>query len=78
MIDQILGWMATLIFTSIYFPVIGKHYKRLLAVSFFGNCIAICYATLIGQRPLQVKYGLALICIITASYFFVFRKRKII
>lgn len=78
MIDQILGWIATTIFTSIYAPVIGKHYERLLLVSFIGNCVAICYATLIGQRPLQVKYGIALICISLASYFFVYKKKKVL
>jgi len=63
-IDQVLGWTATVLFTSIYFPVIGKHYKRMLLVGLAGNIIALCYATLINQQPLQVKYLIAIICIL--------------
>jgi hypothetical protein len=64
MIDQVLGWVATILFTSIYFPVIGKHYKRMLVVGLVGNIIALAYAVLISQPPLQFKYLIAIACIL--------------
>jgi hypothetical protein len=63
-IDQILGWTATVLFTSIYFPAIGKHYQRMLTVALIANLIALCYATLIAQPPLQAKYLVAIVCIL--------------
>jgi hypothetical protein len=62
--DQWLGWIATALFTAIYFPAIGKHYKRMLVVSLVGNIIALCYATMINQPPLQFKYTIAIVCIL--------------
>ena len=64
MIDQWLGWIATIMFTAIYFPAIGKHYQRMLMVALIANLIALCYATLIGQAPLQAKYLVAIVCIL--------------
>lgn len=64
MIDQIFGWIATVLFTSIYFPVIGKYYKRMLVVGLIGNIIALCYALMIDQQPLQVKYAIAIMFIV--------------
>ncbi|MBI4432077.1 MAG: PQ-loop repeat-containing protein [Candidatus Omnitrophica bacterium] len=67
---DILGWTATVLFTACYWPQIMKTIKtktvaglsfRLLLISFIGNIIALWYALLIDQRPLQVKYVLALI-----------------
>ena len=67
---NILGWTATTLFTLCYVPQILKTHKTgtieglsflLLAISFIANIIALCYATLIHQRPLQVKYTLALV-----------------
>jgi uncharacterized membrane protein len=63
-VDQWLGWIATILFTAIYFPAIGKYYQRMLAVALIANLIAICYATLIAQPPLQIKYLIAIICIL--------------
>jgi hypothetical protein len=63
-VEQILGWIATAMFTTIYFPAIGKHYQRMLMVALVANIIALCYATLISQPPLQTKYIIAIICIL--------------
>jgi uncharacterized protein with PQ loop repeat len=67
---DILGWTATTLFTICYIPQMIKTYKtktidglsfRLLFISFVANIVALCYATLIKQRPLQVKYILAMV-----------------
>ena len=69
-LSAILGWTATILFTICYVPQIMKTYKTrtveglsflLLFVSFIANIIALCYAFLINQPPLQIKYVLALI-----------------
>ncbi|MFA5336872.1 MAG: PQ-loop repeat-containing protein [Candidatus Omnitrophota bacterium] len=66
---DILGWTATILFTICYIPQMIKTYKtktidglsfRLLFISFIANIIALCYATLIKQEPLQIKYILAI------------------
>lgn len=65
-----LGWTATILFTVCYVPQIIKTIKTnsieglsflLLFISFVANIIAFVYAVLIHQRPLQVKYTLAMI-----------------
>ena len=65
-----LGWTATTLFTACYLPQIMKTYRTktieglsfgLLFISCIANIVALFYATLIHQRPLQVKYSLALI-----------------
>ena len=87
---SILGWIATFLFTVCYIPQIIKTYKtktvegvsfRLFGISFIANIIALWYASLIAQPPLQIKYILALIflAICIAMYLKVFlsqRKRK--
>ena len=69
-LTEILGWTATTLFTLCYIPQIIKTYRTnsveglsflLLFVSFIANIIALSYATLIDQKPLQVKYILAMI-----------------
>ena len=69
-LTDILGWTATFLFTICYIPQIAKTYHtktvdglsfRLLLISFVANIIALCYATSINQRPLQLKYILAMI-----------------
>ncbi|MBI4354542.1 MAG: PQ-loop repeat-containing protein [Candidatus Omnitrophica bacterium] len=68
--DQVLGWTATTLFTICYIPQMMKTYRtktvdglsfRLLLISFIANIVALCYATLIKQPPLQIKYTLALV-----------------
>ena len=69
-LEDILGWVATTLFTVCYIPQIIKTYKtktvdglsfRLLFISFIANIVALNYAILIKQPPLQIKYALALI-----------------
>lgn len=66
---SILGWTATILFSICYIPQIIKTYRtgivdglsfRLLFISLLANIIALWYATLIKQPPLQIKYVLAL------------------
>ncbi|MBI4372135.1 MAG: PQ-loop repeat-containing protein [Candidatus Omnitrophica bacterium] len=68
--DQVLGWIATTLFTICYIPQMLKTYRtktvdglsfRLLFISFIANIVALCYATLIKQQPLQIKYTLAMV-----------------
>ncbi len=68
--SQILGWTATFLFTVCYIPQIIKTIRTktvdglsffLLFISFIANIIAFWYASLIGQRPLQIKYALGLV-----------------
>jgi MtN3 and saliva related transmembrane protein len=70
MLAQSLGWTATFLFTICYLPQIIKTIRTktvdglsiwLFRIQFVANIVALCYATLIDQRPLQIKYTLALI-----------------
>lgn len=70
MLAQTLGWIATFLFTVCYIPQIAKTIRSKtlsgLSVSLFiiqivANIDALAYAILIDQRPLQIKYTLALI-----------------
>ena len=65
----ILGWTATFLFTVCYVPQMIKTLKTrtvdglsfwLLFIQFIANIVALCYATVIEQPPLQLKYTLAL------------------
>jgi len=67
---QLLGWIATVLFTICYIPQIIKTLKTktieglsflLLFISFIANIVALWYAVLIDQAPLQVKYVLAIV-----------------
>ena len=78
--SDILGWTATVLFTACYIPQIIKTRKTktveglsflLLFISFIANIIAFCYATLIHQRPLQVKYILALLFLAICLYLYI-------
>lgn len=87
-ITDILGWTATILFTICYIPQIIKTYRSntvdglslgLLLVSFLANIVALCYATLIKQAPLQIKYCLAMIFLSICIYLYFkvyFEKRR--
>jgi uncharacterized protein with PQ loop repeat len=75
---DILGWVATALFSICYLPQIIKLGKTkrvdglsiiFLVISLIANIIALGYATLIKQPPLQIKYILSMsflsICIFT-------------
>ena len=83
---DLLGWLATFLFISCYIPQIIKTYKEkrieglsflLLFMSFVGNIIAFCYATLINQQPLQIKYILSLLMLGITIYLYVKVRMKL-
>jgi len=85
-LTNILGWTATILFTICYIPQILKTYRTktidglsfgLLSISFIANIVALVYATLIKQPPLQIKYILALLFLSICLYLYLkvrFRK----
>jgi len=67
---QMLGWIATILFSIMLLPQIIKTIKSkntqgvslLLFVTYLiANIIALAYAFLISQPPLQIKYSIAII-----------------
>ena len=77
---QVLGWVATALFTVCFIPQIIKTWKTktvdglsflFLFISFVANIIALAYATLIEQPPLQIKYILAMIFLATCLVLYV-------
>lgn len=71
-LSQILGYLATTIFSIMYIPQIYKTLKlqsiddvslAMFIMGFVGNIIALIYAILIDQPPLIIKYIIALIVI---------------
>ncbi|MBU3897281.1 MAG: hypothetical protein KJ697_05140 [Nanoarchaeota archaeon] len=86
MIDaQILGWIATILFSSMLIPQIIKTLKTkttegvsLLTYIIFlaGNIIALYYALMIGEAPLQIKYIIALIVTTFFILIFLYYKSK--
>ncbi len=87
-LTNILGWTATVLFTICYIPQMMKTYRtktidglsfRLLFISFVANIVAFCYATLIKQPPLQIKYTLAMFFLAACIYLYLkvhFANRK--
>ncbi len=76
---DVLGWTATTLFTICYIPQIIKTYRtktveglsfRLLFISFLANIVALWYATLIKQPPLQIKYILAMVFLVACIYLY--------
>ncbi|NQU74658.1 MAG: PQ-loop repeat-containing protein [Candidatus Omnitrophica bacterium] len=72
-LTPILGWTATVLFTACYIPQMIKTYRtqkidglsfRLLFISFLANIVALWYAFLIKQPPLQFKYALTMVLLI--------------
>jgi len=86
--DQVLGWIATTLFTICYIPQMIKTHRtktidglsfRLLLISFIANIVALCYATLIKQPPLQIKYALAMVFLSGCIYLYLkvyFQKKQ--
>lgn len=73
--SELLGWTATVLFIVCYIPQIIKSRKSnelsmwLLIITFIANVIALAYATLIQQPPLQVKYLLTIIMLLITLYY---------
>jgi uncharacterized protein with PQ loop repeat len=79
--DQVLGWTATTLFTLMMIPQIVKTVKTrdlngvslaLFVINFVANVVALGYATMIHQTPLQIKYIAALI--VTSTYLVIYRR----
>lgn len=79
-ISELLGWVATFLFSVCYIPQIIKTAKTkkveglsflLLLISFIANIIALIYATLINQPPLQFKYLSALFFLIVCIVLYI-------
>ena len=84
--SQILGYIATAMFSLMYIPQMYKTIKTksiddvslvMFIVGFVANIDALVYATMIGQRPLQIKYTIALVAIgaYLVIYYNIKRKR---
>ncbi|MEK7164821.1 MAG: PQ-loop repeat-containing protein [Patescibacteria group bacterium] len=76
---QILGWIATFLFSVMLIPQMVKTIKVkdtsgvslfLFVIYLIANIIALVYAWLISQPPLIIKYVIAIITAVT--YFFIF------
>lgn len=74
-LGQVLGWAATFLFSVALVPQIIKTAKTKTVVGVSGwefiinliaNIIALCYAILITQGPLIIKYVIALV--LTGAY----------
>lgn len=88
-LSQVLGWTATFLFTVCFIPQIILTLKTktvdglsfwLLFLQFIANIVALCYATLIVQPPLQIKYVLAMLFLgVTIAVYiqvYLYQKRK--
>ncbi len=83
---QILGWIATFLFSIMVIPQIIKTIKSkdtsgvsllLFVIFLLANMIALIYAVLISQPPLIIKYVIAIITtIIYIGIFLYYYKRK--
>ena len=67
---QILGWIATFLFSIMIIPQMVKTIKRkdtsgvslmLFVIFLVANAIALTYAFMIDQPPLIIKYSIAII-----------------
>jgi MtN3 and saliva related transmembrane protein len=84
-ISQILGWTATILFSSMVIPQIVKTIKtkdtkgisiHMFAVYFIANLIALIYAFTIVQTPLKIKYSLGIITSVFYIGLFFYYKSK--
>lgn len=75
MLAQILGWIATFLFSIALIPQIYKTARTktvegvsspLFIINLIANIVALVYALLIQQGPLVIKYVIALV--LTAVY----------
>ncbi len=78
-ISQVLGWIATFLFSIMIIPQMIKTIKSkdtsgvsllLFIIFLVANIIALIYAILISQSPLIIKYSIAIFS--TAIYLAIF------
>lgn len=85
-IAQILGWIATILFSVMLIPQMIKTIRTrdtkgvsisLFIIYLIGNLIAITYATMIHQVPLIIKYNIAILTtIFYIALFFSLKKQN--
>lgn len=84
---QILGWVATILFSIMIIPQMIKTIKSkdtrgvsllLFIIFLIANIIALIYAFLIYQEPLIIKYTIAIITtvIYIGLYFFYYTQKR--
>lgn len=83
---QMLGWIATFLFSIMIIPQMIKTIKLkdtsgvsllLFIIYFVANIIALVYAFLIYQLPLMIKYIIALLTtIIYLGLYWIYHNRK--
>ncbi len=80
-IAQILGWIATFLFSIMVIPQMIKTIKSkdtsgvsllLFIIFLVANIIALIYAIMISQPPLVIKYIIAIVTTITYIAIFLF------
>ncbi|MBI2102786.1 PQ-loop repeat-containing protein [Candidatus Woesearchaeota archaeon] len=78
-IAQVLGWIATVLFSIMVIPQMVKTIKSkdtngvsllLFVIFLIANIIALTYAIMISQPPLIIKYIIAIIT--TVAYIIIF------
>jgi len=83
--SQILGWVATILFSIMIIPQIIKTIKLkdtkgvslfLFIIFLVANIIALIYAMMINQTPLMIKYSIAIVTTIFYIGLFIYYKRK--
>lgn len=86
-IAQILGWIATILFSIMIIPQIIKTIKSrdtsgvsllLFIIFLVANIIALIYAIMISQPPLIIKYIIAIVTTIAyiAIFLFYYTRKK--
>ena len=86
-IAQILGWIATFLFSIMVIPQMIKTIKLkdtrgvsllLFIIFLVANIIALIYAIMISQPPLIIKYIIAIVTTITyiAIFLFYYTRKK--
>ncbi len=84
---QILGWIATFLFSIMIIPQMVKTIKRkdtsgvslmLFVIFLIANGVALTYAIMINQSPLIIKYVISIITTIIyiGLYFYYYSKEK--
>lgn len=89
-IAQILGWIATILFSIMIIPQMIKTLKSkdthgvsllLFVIFLIANIIALTYAIMISQSPLIIKYALAILTTVVYIIIFLYyysKKKKLI
>jgi len=87
-LTQVLGWVATVLFSVMLIPQIIKTWKLrdtrgvslfLFVIYLIANIIALVYALMINQFPLIIRYEIAIgtsLVYIFIFLLFYFKRRK--